>query len=435
MTIRPVRVVIVGAGFGGLTLARALRRLPVEVVLIDRQNYHTFQPLLYQVATAGLEPEEIAYAVRGIFQRQPNVRFLMGTVVGVDWKASAVLLEDGDRIDFDYLVLAAGTTTNYFGVEGAPDYTFPLKTLEDAIALRSHIIQQFEEADRHPERIREGLLNVVVVGGGPTGIEMAGALVEWFELVFRKDYPSLPLNRARVLLVEALDTVLTTYETRLQQYARQQLRQRGVELHLGNPVVRVTPEAVYLQSGERIPTRTVIWAAGVRACPLADRLGLPQTRTGRLEVAADLRVPGHPNVFVIGDLAASRDETGHLHPQIAPVAIQGARHVAQQIQRLLQGRETEPFRYRHRGVMATIGRHAAVAELPGNLRLTGPLAWFAWLALHLVQLIGFRNRLQVLTNWAWNYFTYDRSAQLIFHLQPTCTDDLPERTSTILHST
>lgn len=435
MTIRPVRVVIVGAGFGGLTLARALRRLPVEVVLIDRQNYHTFQPLLYQVATAGLEPEEIAYAVRGIFQRQPNVRFLMGTVVGVDWKASAVLLEDGDRIDFDYLVLAAGTTTNYFGVEGAPDYTFPLKTLEDAIALRSHIIQQFEEADRHPERIREGLLNVVVVGGGPTGVEMAGALVEWFELVFRKDYPSLPLNRARVLLVEALDTVLTTYETRLQQYARQQLRQRGVELHFGNPVVRVTPEAVYLQSGKRIPTRTVIWAAGVRACPLADRLGLPQTRTGRLEVAADLRVPGHPNVFVIGDLAASRDETGHLHPQIAPVAIQGARHVAQQIQRLLQGRETEPFRYRHRGAMATIGRHAAVAELPGNLRLTGPLAWFAWLALHLVQLIGFRNRLQVLTNWAWNYFTYDRSARLIFHLQPTCTDDLPERTSTILHST
>lgn len=316
-----------------------------------------------------------------------------------------------------------------------PDYTFPLKTLEDAIALRSHIIQQFEEADRHPERIREGLLNVVVVGGGPTGIEMAGALVEWFELVFRKDYPSLPLNRARVLLVEALDTVLTTYETRLQQYARQQLRQRGVELHLGNPMVRVTPEAVYLQSGKRIPTRTVIWAAGVRACPLADRLGLPQTRTGRLEVAADLRVPGHPNVFVIGDLAASRDETGHLHPQIAPVAIQGARHVAQQIQRLLQGRETEPFRYRHRGAMATIGRHAAVAELPGNLRLTGPLAWFAWLALHLVQLIGFRNRLQVLTNWAWNYFTYDRSARLIFHLQPTRTDDLPERTSTILHST
>ncbi|ACY49534.1 NAD(P)/FAD-dependent oxidoreductase [Rhodothermus marinus] len=419
------RVVIVGAGFGGLTLARALRRDPVEVVLIDRQNYHTFQPLLYQVATAGLEPEEIAHAVRGIFQGRRNFRFVMGTVVGVDWDAQAVLLEDGDRIDFDYLVLAAGATTNYFGIEGAAEYSFSLKTLEDAIALRSHIIRQFEEADRHPERIREGLLNIVVVGGGPTGIEMAGALVEWFELVFRKDYPHLPMNRARVLLVEALDTVLATYDERLQQYARRQLRRRGVELHLGDPVARVTPDAVYLQSGERIPTRTVIWAAGVRACPLADRLGLPQTRGGRIEVEADLRVPGHPNVFVIGDLAASRDENGRLHPQMAPVAIQGARHVARQIRRLLQGQETEPFHYRHRGTMATIGRHAAVAELKGGLRLTGPLAWFAWLALHLVQLIGFRNRLQVLINWAWNYFTYDRSARLIFHIQPVPADYLP----------
>ncbi len=412
------RVVIIGAGFGGLTLARLLRRTPFEVVLIDRQNYHTFQPLLYQVATAGLEPEEIAHAVRGIFQQQRNFRFIMGTVVGVDWEAQAVCLEDGDRIPFTYLVLAAGATTNDFGIEGVAQHAFPLKTLEDAIALRSHIVRQFEAADRHPERIREGLLNVVVVGGGPTGIEMAGALVEWFELVFRKDYPQLPINRARVLLVEALDTVLPTYSVQLQRYARKQLRQRGVELHLGNPVARITSEAVYLQSGERIPTRTVIWAAGVRACPLADRLGLPQTRGGRIVVDPDLRVPGRANVFVIGDLAASQDEAGRLHPQMAPVAIQGARHVARQLQRLLAGQETEPFCYRHRGAMATIGRPAAVAELPSGVRLTGPLAWLAWLVLHLIELIGFRNRLQVLINWAWNYFTYDRSARLIFHVQP-----------------
>lgn len=407
------QVVVIGAGFGGVEVARQLRKAPVEVTVIDRQNYHTFQPLMYQVATAGLEPEEIAHAVRGIFQRQRNFRFRLGTVTGVDFAASEVRCAEGPPVPFDYLIVAAGLTTSYFGVPGAEAHSFPLKSLPEAMALRSHVIRQFERADRTPALIDDGALTFGVVGGGPTGVELAGALAELFQMVLKKDFPHLPIDRARVVLIEMQDHLLDAFHEKSQAHARATLAQRGVELRFGEQVVEVTERAVHLKSGEVLPTHTLIWAAGVRAVPLADALGLAQTQGGQIEVEDDLRVPGHAHVFVIGDLAAHTSPDGTPDPQLAANAIQGGKHVARQIPRLLAGQTPEPYRYTDKGIMATIGRNQAVAELAGGLRTRGFLAWVMWLALHLVMLIGFRNRLQVLINWCWNYLTYDRAARLI----------------------
>lgn len=412
------RVVIVGAGFGGLTLAQELRKAPVDVLLIDRHNYHTFQPLLYQVATAGLEPEEIAHAVRGIFHRQRNFRFRMATVSEIDWRSKSVIAENGDRIPYDYLAIAAGVSTNFFGVPGADSHSLELKGIEHAVKLRSHIIRQFELADRHIAADAAGRLTFVVVGGGPTGVETAGALIELFHLVLKKDYPDLPITLARVVLLEATPHVLGTYHERLRTYTVRKLEERGVEVRLGDPVVLVTEDGVHLKSGEVILTHTTIWTAGVRTGELAGRLKLQQTTGGRIVVIGDLSVPEHPDVFVIGDMAATLDAEGRLNPQVAPVAIQGARHVARTIEARLAGRASAPFLYRDPGIMATIGRNSAVVQFPGGLKATGFVAWMMWLGLHLIQLIGFRNRLNVLINWAWNYFTYDRSARLIIDRDP-----------------
>ncbi len=428
---RKPRVVIVGAGFGGLRLARALRRAPVEVVLVDQHNYHVFQPLLYQVATAALDPEEIAHNVRGLFHQQCNFTFRLGRVVGADWQNNHLLMAEGQPIPFDYLVLAAGAVTNDFGIPGVAQHAFPLKSIDEAVQLRSHIMRQFERADADPSLIEQGALNFVVVGGGPTGVEMAGALVEWFQMVLRKDYPQLDVSRARVILIEALDRLLAPLDAPLRENARRTLAARGVEVMLGEAVAEVQPDAVTLKSGRVIPTRTVIWGAGVKGSPLAAAMGLELTRGGRVVVNPDLSVPGRPDVYVIGDLAASRDVQGNLHPQLAQVALQGAVYVARQIERRLgerrlgerrvgAGRSAQPdqsagapFVYRDPGTMATIGRHAAVAQFPIGWRFTGFAAWLMWLFLHLVFLIGFRNRMNVLINWVWNYFTYDRSSRLI----------------------
>ena len=413
-TKRP-RVLIVGAGFGGLELARALRRAPVDILLIDRNNYHTFQPLLYQVATAALEPEEIAHSVRGIFQRQRNFRFRMGEVTDVRFDERRVIVDGRDALDYDYLVLAAGAVTNFFGVKGAAEHSFDLKGIELALALRSHIIRQFEIADRAEFNVDDGRLTFAAVGGGPTGIETTGALVELIDLVLAKDFRDLPLERVRVILLEATDGLLAGFDERLQQYTARTLEKRGVEIRLGDPVVEVTPRGVHLRSGDYIPTHTVIWSAGVRTEALSDRLGLEQDRGGRIAVSDDLSLPGRPNVFAIGDIAAARDTDGSLLPQVAPVAIQGGRHVARRITDDLAGRPAAPFRFEDPGIMATIGRNSGVVQLPSGVKATGFVAWMMWLGLHLVQLIGFRNRLNVLVNWAWNYFTYDRSARLITH--------------------
>jgi NADH dehydrogenase len=413
------RVVIVGAGFGGLAAARALHGAPVDVVLVDRHNYHTFQPLLYQVATAGLEPEEIAYAVRAIFHRQRNVQFRLGDVSEIAWDEKRLVLAGGDALEYDFLIVAAGASTNDFGIEGVAEHALALKSLEDAIRLRSHVLARFEAAAEDPALVEGGALSFVIVGGGPTGVEMAGALVELIHLVLRKDHPEIPIERVRVILIEREANLLGTFHPDLQRYARKVLEKRRVEVITGASVKRARADAVELDDGRTIAAHTLIWAAGVRASPLADRLArssganIEQTRGGRMLVAPDLSLPGHPEVFIVGDMAASRDAHGRLHPQLAPVAIQGARHAARTIERRLKGATSSAFVYTDRGTMATIGRNAAVCELRGGVRTRGFVAWCMWLALHLVQLIGFRNRAIVLVNWAWNYFTYDRGARLI----------------------
>jgi NADH dehydrogenase len=414
MGVRP-HVVVVGAGFGGLAVARGLDKLPVEVTLVDRQNFTTFQPLLYQVATAGLNAADVAHPVRGLFHRQRNLRVQRGEVTGVDWERRRVLLADQRDLPFDHLVVAMGAVATWFGVPGAEEHAIPLYTLDDAVTLRNHVLERFEAADADPTLVDRGELNFVVVGGGPTGVETAGALAELFSVVFRRDYPSLGVGRARVVLVEARDALLDPFHASSQRAALDTLRARQVEVRLEEPVAEVTPEHVRFASGEVLSTRTVIWAAGVRAHPLAAALGLPVTRAGRVEVGDDLGVEGHEGVWAVGDVAAPRDHRGGGPlPQVAPVAMQTGAHVARQIGRLLEGRPTQPFRYRDKGTMATVGRRAAVAELPGRIRLRGTLAWFAWLGLHLLYVAGLRNRLSVLLNWAWAYVTWDRGPRIIF---------------------
>jgi NADH dehydrogenase len=420
LNVRP-RVAIVGAGFGGLRAAKELKGLPVDVVLIDQNNYHTFQPLLYQVATAALDPEEIAHNVRGVFHRQGNFSFRLGRVAGVDWTASELAMADGAPVRFDYLVLAAGTVTSTFGVPGVEQHAFPLKSMDEAVRLRSHVMRQFEVADADPGLAGQGALTFVVVGGGPTGVEMAGALAEWFHLVLRKDYPRLDMAQARVVLLEALDGLLMPFHPSLRANARRVLERRGVEVKLGEAVAEVTSDGVRLRSGGFIPARTVVWGAGVRASPLGAALGLELSRGGRVAVNPDLGVPGHPRVYAIGDMAAGRGPDGQPYPQLAQVAIQGARHVARQIERHLRGESGQPFVYHDPGTMATIGRNAAVAQFPIGWRFTGVIAWLMWAFLHLAFLIGGRNRLNVFVNWAWNYFTYDRSQRLIVSTTTTAT--------------
>ena len=413
MTSRP-HVVVVGAGFGGLAAARGLGDADVEVTIVDRNNFHTFQPLLYQVATAGLSGVDVGHAVRAMFHRQANVRFRRAKVVGVDWDDRQVELADGGHLRFDYLVLAAGASTSYFGIDGAEEHALPLYGLTDALRLRNHILERFERADADRAQITEGALSFVVVGGGPTGVEMAGALVELVDMALAQDFRHLDLSRVvRIVLVEREDRLLPLFSSPSQRHAREALEARGVEVRLGDPVARIESKAVHLASGERVPCQTPIWAAGVKANPLAGALGLQQGRAGRIVVGTDLSVPGDPTVFVVGDLAAAGDAYGHPLPQLAAVAMQAGRHAASQIRRRLDGRETTRFRYRSRGRMATIGRGAGIAELRMGIRFRGTLGWLAWLVLHLAMLAGFRNRISVFVSWAWNYLTWDRAYRLI----------------------
>jgi NADH dehydrogenase len=414
------QVVVVGGGFAGLAALKTLNKVKprVRVTVLEQNNYHLFQPLLYQLATGLVQPADIAHPIRGIVRRYRRASVRMATVSGVDFGARVVLTEEGRRFGYDYLILAVGATTATFGIAGVAEHSFPLKSMPDALRLRAHLLHQFELAVNDPSQIERGALTVVVVGGGPTGVEMAGALHELFKHVLVHDFPELDVNRARVILLEATDHLLAPFHPSSRRHALDILRRRGVEVRLGEAMQRATPDRVELKDGTVIPTRTLIWGAGVRANPLADVLGLEQTRGGRILVGDDLSVPGHPEVFVVGDLAGAGDGKGGLLPQVAQPAIQEARHAALQIERTLQRTNRIPFRYKDKGIMATIGRNAAVTELPSGARFKGVLAWYMWLVLHLAYIIGFRSRVAVLINWVWSYFTYDRHARIIVFVEP-----------------
>src|SRR5712671_7312818 len=411
MTNTP-HVVIVGAGFGGLEVAEHLAHVPVEVTLIDRHNYHTFQPLLYQVATSLLNAEDVGAPVRSMFRHQENVTFRMATVTGVDVPGHKIKLEDGNQITYDYLVLAGGATVNYFNTPGAAEHAFPLYTLTDAVKLRNRILERFEAADRDPALIKEGALNFVIVGAGPTGVETAGALADLFYNLLPHDYHQLATENARVTIVEMGQEVLAQFEENLRVYAKGQLEKREVEVRLGEAVAEIGPTSVRLKSGEEIKAHTLIWAAGVRANPLADMLGLPQGRGGRVKLNPDLSVPDRPEIFVVGDMGEVASE-GKVLPQLGSVAMQSGEHVGRQIARRIAGDETQAFQYWDKGFMATIGRGSAVVEFPNKSTLHGPLAYFAWLGVHLALLNGTRNRIETLWNWGWSALTHDRAARII----------------------
>jgi NADH dehydrogenase len=405
-------VVIVGAGFGGLGVAEELAHVPVDVTLIDRHNYHTFQPLLYQVATSLLNAEDVGVPVRSIFRRQENVTFRMATVSGVDIPSQRIQLEDGTQIPYDYLVLAGGATVNYFNTPGAAEHAFPLYTLMNAVTLRNRILERFEAADRDSTLIEDGVLNFVIVGAGPTGVEIAGALSDLTYNLLPDDYHQLATESARVIIVEMGKEVLAPFKDNLRAYAKEELKQRRVEVRLGEAVTDVGRTFVRLGSGEEIKTHTLIWAAGVRANPLADILGLPQGHGGRIKLNPDLSVPEHPEIFVVGDMGEVVSE-GKVLPQLGSVAMQSGEHVAQQISRRLAGESAQPFTYWDKGFMATIGRGAAVVEFPNQRTLQGQLAYFAWLGVHLTLLTGMRNRIETLWNWGWSALTHDRAARII----------------------
>jgi len=404
-------VVILGGGFGGLYAARSLRDADVRITVIDRHNYHLFQPLLYQVATAALNPSDIAAPIRGVLSRQKNASVLLGEAASIDAAQKLVHLADGAATAYDTLIVATGATHSYFAHPEWEQDAPGLKSIDDALEIRRRVLNAFESAERENDAaVQEALLTFVIVGAGPTGAELAGALSEIARQTMLRDFRRINPSSARVILVEGRERVLPTYPPNLSEKARKQLEHLGVEVITSAVVTSVTSTEVCI--GERtIPARTVLWAAGVQASPLAKSLGVPLDRAGRVIVNDDLTIPDHDDVYVIGDLAAAKFKDG-IVPGVAPAAIQEGVHAAKNIERTLAGKPREAFRYRDKGSLATIGRAAAVADL-GFVKLSGFIAWFAWLAIHIFFLIGFRNRFLVITQWAWAYLTYQRGARLI----------------------
>jgi NADH dehydrogenase len=435
------RVVIVGAGFGGLNAAKTLAKAPVRITVIDRKNFHTFQPLLYQVATAALSPGEIAAPIRSILRSHKNIEVLMAEVTGFDLDHRTVMTSEANT-PYDYLIVAAGATHSYFGRDDWEPYAPGLKTIEDALEIRRRVLLAFELAERQAAAGEAATpLNFVIVGGGPTGVELAGTLSEIARYSLAHDFRSIDPAHTHILLLEGGPRILAAYAEDLSRSAQEQLNHLGVEVRTSTMVTRIEPGAVYA-GNTRLPATVVLWAAGVAASPLGKMLGVPVDRAGRVLVQPDLSVPGHPEVFVIGDLAALKDEHGKMLPGVAPVAIQQGRFVAKLISKDADSDSRPTFHYWDKGSLATIGRAAAVAQF-GRIHISGYIAWLSWLFVHILFLIGFRNRLLVFIQWAWSYVTYERGARLItgstylpgWRAEPNNSPAVPSPTPQEMHTT
>lgn len=406
------KVVIIGAGFGGLEVVRKLEDVSVQATLIDKNNYHLFQALIYQVATAAISPNEIAHPVRAILNGQKNYDFLLASANKIDLENHKVITDQGE-VSYDYLVLAPGGQTFFFGNQKLAEHAFGLKTMPDAVKLRNHILSQFELASREPDKDkRKALLTFVIVGGGPTGVEYAGALKELVKHGLHKDFRKMDFSEVSIILLEASTKLLPSMPDALCEETHRALVRKGVDVRFGAMVTDYDGKVVTLKDGTSIHTDTLVWAAGIRAVSFLDQLGLPQDRLGRIKVNDHMQVENHPEVYVVGDAACALDEQGNPLPMVAPVAIQQGEYVVGSIQAQLEGRQIQPFVYHSPGLLATIGRNDAVARLWG-MNFTGFLAWAIWLFVHLIRLIGFRNKLLVLINWAWDYIFTDRAIRLI----------------------
>jgi NADH dehydrogenase len=405
-------VVILGAGFGGLNVALQLRDAPAQITLIDKQNYHLFQPLLYQVAIAGLLPSQIAYPLRTIFRGQKNITFQLGEATEINLEARYVRM-NGSVVAYDYLVIAVGAETNFFGMDSIEQGGFQVKDIQKAVSTRNHLLKMFEKASREADaEKRRAMLTFVVVGGGPTGVETAGALAELINHVMVKDFSDLNLDDARVILLEANDHLITPYPHQLRHATFDLLRREHVEILLNTKLADFQGQTVTLGDGRQIATHTLIWTAGIKAAPILDSLGVERAGAGRVRVTPTLQLPEHPEVFVLGDAAHLLNEDGQPLPMLSTVAIQQGKETARNIQRIINGKRPERFQYKDPGLLATIGRNAAVARIWG-ISFSGFIAWVIWVFLHIFRMIGFRNRLLVFVNWAWDYIFYENQIRLI----------------------
>ena len=429
---RRPRVVIVGGGMGGIAAAKTLANAPIEITLVDGHNYYLFQPLLYEVAGAIVSAEDVTHAIRGLLRGQANAHFRLATADAVDLEQQQVTLHDGEQLRYEYLILATGLRSDVARVPGAATHAFPMKTLEDALALRNHVLRRLETVAAHPELVAAGALDIVIVGGSTTGVEVVAAFSEIYNHALRQEFPEIDFTRTKITLVEAGDALLPMFHPKLRRWAEKVLTENGTEIRLRSPVAEIGPASVTLASGEEIPAGTIIVATGVRATALADRLGIAQAASGRVVVSPNLSIPGHPEAFAIGDMAALPRGSGALHPALAQFALQGGRHAAREIVRQIERRPSRRFRYWDKGMTSMVGYNAAILQ-SGRLRLKGGLGFFLWGALHGYYVPGFRNRLSLRLTWLWSWATRRRAALLLIESQAASaehasTAGLPHRT-------